>query len=135
LDALCAGESDPVRLARRVHPSVHATQEQIAAALTAEIREHHRFLLRELLTLIDAQDRSIKHLELEIERHLHPSARAGEALCQDEWRESACPLRSDGRDRNGSGALPRCRAQEYRGQESVQGTRKVQASDTVGKLL
>jgi transposase len=72
LDALCAGESDPVRLAGRVHSSVHATQEQIAAALTAEVREHHRFLLRELLTLIDAQDRSIKHLELEIERHLHP---------------------------------------------------------------
>ncbi|SRR6266516_35243 len=72
LDALCAGESDPMRLARRVHPSVHATQEQIAATLTAEIREHHRFLLRELLVLIDAQDRSIKHLELEIERHLHP---------------------------------------------------------------
>ena len=34
--------------------------------------EHHRFLLRELLTLIETQDRSIKHLELEIERHLHP---------------------------------------------------------------
>jgi len=72
LDALCAGESDPVRLARRVHPSVHATQEQMVSALTAEVREHHRFLLRELLCLIDAQDRSIKHLEQEIERHLHP---------------------------------------------------------------
>jgi transposase len=72
LDALCAGESDPMRLARRVHPSVHATQEQIAAALTAEVREHHRFLLRELLMLIDTQDRSIQHLEGEIERHLHP---------------------------------------------------------------
>jgi transposase len=72
LDALCAGESDPVRLAKLMHPSVHATQEQVVAALTAEVREHHRFLLRELLALIDAQDRSIKHLEQEIERHLHP---------------------------------------------------------------
>jgi transposase len=72
LDALCAGESDPVRLAKLMHRSVQATQEQVVAALTAEVREHHRFLLRELLALIDAQDRSIKHLELEIERHLHP---------------------------------------------------------------
>ena len=72
LEALCAGESDPVRLAKLMHPGVHATQEQVVAALTAEVREHHRFLLRELLALIDAQDRSIKHLEQEIERHLHP---------------------------------------------------------------
>jgi transposase len=72
LQALCAGESDPQRLAELMHPSVHATQEQVVAALTAEVREHPRFLLRELLMLIDAQDRSIKHLELEIERHLHP---------------------------------------------------------------
>jgi transposase len=72
LHALCAGESDPQRLAVLMHPSVHATREQVVAALTAEVREHHRFLLRELLMLIDAQDRSITHLELEIERHLHP---------------------------------------------------------------
>jgi transposase len=72
LDALSAGESDPVRLAKLMHPGVHVTQEQAVAALSAEMREHHRFLLRELLSLIDAQDRSIKHLEQEIERHLHP---------------------------------------------------------------
>src|SRR5215469_4006268 len=72
LDALCAGESDPERLAKLMHPSVHATREQVVAALTAEVRDHHRFLLRELLSLIDAQDRAIKHLEQEIERHLHP---------------------------------------------------------------
>ncbi len=72
LDALCAGESDPVRLAKLVHKSVHATQEQLRTALTAEVREHHRFLLREWLSLIAAQDRSIRHLEEEIERHLRP---------------------------------------------------------------
>ncbi len=71
LQALCEGESDPKRLARLMHPGVHAKEEQVVAALTAEVREHHRFLLRELLTRISAQDRSIKHLEQEIERHLH----------------------------------------------------------------
>jgi transposase len=72
LQALCEGENDPERLARRVHPSVHASQEQIRAALTGEMREHHRFLLRELLALIAVQDRSIQHLEEEIEHHLQP---------------------------------------------------------------
>jgi transposase len=36
------------------------------------MREHHRFLLRELLSLITVQDRSITHLEEEIDRHLRP---------------------------------------------------------------
>jgi transposase len=38
LHVLCAGESDPVRLAKLMHPSVHATQEQVVAALTGEMR-------------------------------------------------------------------------------------------------
>ncbi|HEU5375485.1 MAG TPA: IS110 family transposase [Ktedonobacteraceae bacterium] len=70
--ALCAGESDPVDVARLMHPGVKATEEQVVAALTAEMREHHRFLLRALLELIEVQDRSIMHLEAEIERHLQP---------------------------------------------------------------
>jgi transposase len=64
LDALCAGESDPLRLAKLVRPNVHATEEQFIAALTAEVRE--------LLSLIDAHNRCIKHLQAEIERHLRP---------------------------------------------------------------
>ena len=72
MQALCAGESDPMRLAKLMHPAVKATEAQVVAALTADMREHHRFLLRELLDLIEAQDRSISHLEAEIERHLAP---------------------------------------------------------------
>ncbi len=72
LQALCAGESDPVRLAKLMHSGVKATEEQVVAALTTEVREHHRFLLRELLELIEVQDRSISRLEAEIERHLSP---------------------------------------------------------------
>jgi transposase len=110
LHALCAGESDPQRLAELMHPSVHATQEQVVAALTAVIREHHRFLLRELLMLIDAQDRSIQHLEVEIERHLHPSARAGETLRKDQWSQPTRLAGVDGGGRNRSLPLSRCRA-------------------------
>jgi len=72
LQALCRGESDPMRLAQLMHPGVKATQAQVVAALTADMREHQRFLLRELLGLIESQDRSISHLEAEIERHLQP---------------------------------------------------------------
>jgi transposase len=72
LQAVCEGESDPERLAKLVHPSVRAPREQLVAALTAEVREHHRFLLRELLSLISTLDRSIEHLEEEIESRLHP---------------------------------------------------------------
>ena len=105
LQALCDGESDPERLAKLMHPGVHASQEQVIAALTAEVREHHRFLLRELLTLISAQDRSIKHLEQEIERHLRPNARTNDPLRTDQWGESACPLRADGGGGNRSVTL------------------------------
>ena len=72
LQGLCAGVSDPVQLARRMRPGVKATEEQVVAALTGELREHHRFLLRELLSLIEAQSRSITHVEQEIERRLSP---------------------------------------------------------------
>jgi transposase len=72
LEAVCAGESDPSRLAGLVQPNVRATREQLLAALTADLREHHCFVLRELLKLIEAQNQSIKHLEQEIERRLAP---------------------------------------------------------------
>ena len=72
LHALCAGESDPVRLANLMHRSVHATHEQVVAALTGDLREHHRFVLRELLRLIEAQSLSIKHVEQEIARRVSP---------------------------------------------------------------
>jgi len=46
LQALCAGESDPASLASLMHPSVRAKPEEVVAALTTEVREHHRFTAR-----------------------------------------------------------------------------------------
>ncbi|HEU5382955.1 MAG TPA: IS110 family transposase, partial [Ktedonobacteraceae bacterium] len=68
LQAMCAGEIDPVHLASLMRLSVRAKPEEVVAALTAEGREHERFLLRELLILIGALDCSIRHLE----EHLSP---------------------------------------------------------------
>ena len=72
VQALCAGESDPERLAGLVQQSVAHKHDQLVAALTGDLREHHRLLLRELLTQLDMLDRSIEHVELEIESRLHP---------------------------------------------------------------
>lgn len=72
VQALCAGESDPERLASLVHRSVAHKHEQLIEALTGDLRAHHRFLLRELLILLDAQDLAIKHVESEIEDRLRP---------------------------------------------------------------
>src|SRR5579859_275802 len=52
LEALCAGESDPLHLAQRMHANCQTSQQEAVAALTGDMREHHRFLLRELLSLI-----------------------------------------------------------------------------------
>jgi transposase len=72
VQALCAGESDPERLASLVHKSVAHKHEQWVEALTGDLREPHRFLLRELLALLDAQERSIKRVEGEIQKRLRP---------------------------------------------------------------
>jgi transposase len=72
VQALCAGESDPEQLASLAHKSLAQKHEQLVEALTGDLREHHRFLLRELLTLLDAQERTIRHVELEIENRLRP---------------------------------------------------------------
>jgi len=72
VEALCAGESDPERLASLAHRSVAQKHRQLVEALTGDMREHHRFLLRELLALLDAQEGAIRHVEIEIESRLHP---------------------------------------------------------------
>jgi transposase len=41
-------------------------------ALRGHLKEHHRFLLRELLGLIDYQDRAIERLDRQIAEHLRP---------------------------------------------------------------
>lgn len=72
LQALCAGERDPERLALLVHKSVAHKHEQLVEALTGDLRPHHQFLLGELLSLLEGLERSIKHVELETPQRLRP---------------------------------------------------------------
>src|SRR6266487_1711531 len=70
LRALCVGERDPERLALLVHKSVAHKHVQLVEALTGDLRSHHLFLLRELLSLLEGMELSIKHVEIEIEQRL-----------------------------------------------------------------
>jgi transposase len=55
-----------------VHKSVAHKHEQLVEALTGDLRPHHQFLLCELLSVLEGVERSIKHVELEIEQRLKP---------------------------------------------------------------
>jgi transposase len=72
LAALCAGERDPERLASLVHKSVAHKHAQLVEALTGDLRPHHQFLLCEWRALLHEVERSILHVEQEIEQRLRP---------------------------------------------------------------
>ncbi len=82
LRALAAGESDPERLASLAHHSVQHKHDALVEALTGDLREHHRFLLQELLLLIQSVDRSLAHIEQESEGRLRPFEALMARLCQ-----------------------------------------------------
>ncbi len=72
LQALARGETDPERLANRAHASVQRKHEQLVRALDGHMEQHEQFLLQELLGLISAMERSLVHVEQQIEERLHP---------------------------------------------------------------
>jgi len=74
LDALVAGESDPVRLAALAHAGVKCPQDKLREALRGRVRKHHRFLLRVHLGQVDALDAAIATIDKEVEAASHPFA-------------------------------------------------------------
>ena len=72
LDALVAGETDPVRLAALAHRNVKSPKAKLAEALRGRVTRHHRFLLRLHLQQIDRLDASLGALDDEIEANLAP---------------------------------------------------------------
>ena len=70
LDALIAGERNPAALAALGDPRLHATQEQLAAALTGQFREVHAFEIATHLRLIDTINDEIARLDARIEQQL-----------------------------------------------------------------
>jgi transposase len=72
LNAIVAGETDPVRLAALAHPNVKAPQAKLAEALRGRVTRHHRFLLQLHLQQIDGLDTALGTMDDEIEANLAP---------------------------------------------------------------
>jgi transposase len=72
LSAIANGESDPGRLAALAVGRVRASQDELEAALTGTISEHHRFLLREHLTQIEHLEAAVERISAEIARRFAP---------------------------------------------------------------
>ena len=70
LDALVAGERSPAALAALGSPRLHATQQELAAALTGQFREVHAFGISLHLRLIDTINDEIARLDARIEQQL-----------------------------------------------------------------
>jgi len=105
LSAIADGESDPARLASLAVGRVRASQEQLEAALTGAISDHHRFLLREHLTQIEHLERAVERITAEIARRFSPpdpaadaeTAKLGKSEDQEESTGSCQPSRPSSR--------------------------------------
>ena len=80
LNAMVAGEIDPVKLAALAHKGVKASQEQLREALRGRVNEHHRFLLHLHLEQIDRVDGAIAQLDDRVEANLKPFRTAVELV-------------------------------------------------------
>jgi transposase len=72
VEALIAGESDPVKLAELAHRRIKAPPEKLRAALHGRVTKHHRFLLRLHLRQIDGLSALIGEIDQEVDVHLDP---------------------------------------------------------------
>ena len=72
IEALIAGESDPIKLARIASPRIKASPETLTEALRGRVTKHHRFLLKLHLEQIDALNRAIAEIDTEVEANLDP---------------------------------------------------------------
>jgi transposase len=72
LQAIIAGETDPVRLAALAHRGVKSSQAQLQEALRGRVTPQHRFLLKLHLKQIDHLDEAMAAIDSEIEANLKP---------------------------------------------------------------
>jgi transposase len=66
IQALIAGETDPVKLAGLADRRIRASPEQLREALRGRVTEHHRFLLHVHLQYIDFADAAIKDIDRKV---------------------------------------------------------------------
>jgi transposase len=89
LNAIVAGETDPVRLAALAHHNVKSSQARLQEALRGRVTHHHRFLLRVHLGQIDGLDAALGTMDGEIEANLAPFRTAVELVSTHPGTNSA----------------------------------------------
>lgn len=72
LSALLKGETNSVSLAQLADTRVKASRAKIAEALRGKLTEHHRFLIRAELSIIDALSTMVGKLERRLDKLLSP---------------------------------------------------------------
>ena len=80
LEAMIAGGEDPQALAGLARGSLRRKRKQLAEVVPGLIRDHHRFLLRDLLDTIDHLSRRIDTLDIRIEEVTRPFSAVLEIL-------------------------------------------------------
>lgn len=72
IEALIAGETDPVKLAGLAHRRLKAAPEELREALRGRVTRCHRFLLRLHLQQIDALDGAVCEIDREVDDSIEP---------------------------------------------------------------
>ena len=80
IEALIAGETNPVKLASLADRRVKASQEELREALRGRVTKHHRFLLRLHLNQIDALAAAMATIDARVEESLQPFRTAVELI-------------------------------------------------------
>ena len=80
IQALIDGEEDPVELAELARGRLRSKKAALEAALEGQVREHHRFLLRQWMKLLKTLEEQVAEVADEIERRLDPFDWAAELL-------------------------------------------------------
>jgi transposase len=82
LKAIVAGETDASKLAGLGSSRLAASRDELTAALTGRIRDHHRFLIAQHLKTIEQIEATMTEFDARIEAVLGPFAEAVERLCE-----------------------------------------------------
>jgi transposase len=82
LQALVKGETVPQALATLAHRRIHASTEELEAALRGRVTAHHRFLVKLHLDQIDAIDAAIESIDKEVDGNIEPFRAAAELLTE-----------------------------------------------------
>jgi transposase len=80
IEALIAGQTMPQALATLAHRRIHASADELEAALRGRVTRHHRFLLKLHLDQIDALDAALARIDEEVSANVEPFRAAIEML-------------------------------------------------------